>query len=182
MTYRLATVIALALALLAVAGQPGRADSAAAALGQLRNPVENDGRLGRMIGSWRGDGTARRGSAKAKEKVSCRISNSWAAGKTLMRTQLTCFGIDYRFSSSGYVGRSGGSYRGSWSGGVGSSAVATGGGSGNGINLTIRSTGRNAETASLSISVSGSRMTTTVSRRDPDTRRRYRALSITLRK
>jgi hypothetical protein len=182
MTSRILTASALGLALLVVPDAPARAASAGAALAQLANPVVNDGTLKRMIGSWRGDGTARRGSGDGKEKVSCRLTNSWASGNRLMQSQLSCRGIDFSFSSSGYVGRSGGTYRGAWSGGLGANATARGSGSSSGLHLTITSVGRSAETASMSISVSGSRITTTVSRRDPDTRRRYRALSISLRK
>ena len=171
------------LAALVVAGSSPSAIAASedSALKQLQSPVTSDTTLGKLIGKWRGEGVVRQSSDGGEEPVKCQLNTNWTAGNKLMNMMLICRGIDYRFTATSFIGRSGNVYRGSLNSSVNGEANVAGRRSGNGLNFNMVGRSKNGPvTSQLSLAIAGSRVTNTVHRTDPDTGKKYTALKVTM--
>jgi hypothetical protein len=171
------------LTILAAAGlaAPAFAASEEAALSQLKSPVAGDSMLNELMGKWTGEGVVRQSSGGAEEPVKCRLTNIWTAENKLMKMQLACRGIDYVFTATSFIGRSGNVYRGSLTSSVNGDANVAGQRSGNGLAFNmVGNSPKGPVHSNLSLSIAGSRVTNIVQRTDPDTGQRYTALQVTM--
>ncbi len=167
----------------AVAGIPplAMAASADSALKQLQSPVASDVTLGKLIGKWSGEGVVRQSSAGREEPVKCRLTTNWTAENKLMKMLLACRGIDYVFTATSFIGRSGSIYRGSLNSSVSGEANVAGRKSGNGLSFNMAGRSKNGPVqSSLSLAIAGSQVTNVVKRTDPDTGKKYTALNVTM--
>lgn len=173
-----------ALAVLAGAAVPTAlyADTESDALRQLSNPVVMDSTLKRLVGLWKGNGELKRGSDQQIEAVKCRLTNSWAAEGKLLKMQLACRGVDYQFTATSLVGRSGSRYMGALTTTRGDRGTISGRASGSRLNLTVTTTaGEDAgRTATLAMALSGNSLTNKFLRTDPKTGVKYTALDVTM--
>lgn len=164
---------------------PAQAASAEEALALMRSPVAGDRTLNDMMGVWKGNGTLRQTPGAREEAVRCRLTNQWAASQTLMKMQLACIAVDYRFTATGHIGREGSAYRGAWTTSLGQRAVAAGRRSGGGLALSFTSrdsrTGQTVQ-SNMAIRLGGRSMTNTLTRTDPETGQRYTALTVSLQR
>ncbi|MHA1523281.1 MAG: hypothetical protein ACTSY1_02600 [Alphaproteobacteria bacterium] len=182
LAFKYFTLTLLAALVLPPINSPAQASGERTALGMLAQPVASDKLLKSLIGTWKGPGTVKLGSDSDNETLKCRTTNAWAAGKKLMKMTLVCIGVDYRFRAIGFIGRTGGQYRGDWETTVGQSASLTGRRSGAGLVLTLASNDGKSSPSTLRINLAGKQMTNKLVRRDRDTGKTYTAFKTTLQK
>ena len=177
-------IVPAALVILALVPQnsPAQASGERNALKLLESPVKSDKLLKSLIGRWSGPGTVKLGSDGNDEAFKCRTTNVWAADQKLMKMTLVCIGVDYRFIATGFIGRTGGQYRGDWDTSIGKSATLTGKRNGNGLLLTLAANDGKSSPSTLRIGVSGKRITNKLTRRDSDTGKTYTVFKTTLNK
>jgi hypothetical protein len=182
---RFPVVPTMLVAVLTLAAVTGTAWSASeeSALKQLENPVSGDETLGRLMGKWTGEGVVRQSAGGSEEPVKCRLTSTWTAENKLMRMMLACRGIDYVFTATSYIGRSGSIYRGSLNSSVSGEANVAGKRTGNGLSFNmVGNSAKGPVQSALSLVIAGDRVTNTVQRTDPDSGQRYTALQVTMAK
>jgi hypothetical protein len=96
---------------------------------------------------------------------------------------LTCRGIDYTFSATSFIGRSGETYRGIIKSSFKGQANVTGKRTQNGLTFTLlRSTMLGPVKSNLSLIIQNKKLINTLQRTDPDTGKEYTALEVTMKK
>ena len=180
-------VVSMFAALVTVnASAPAYAASETAVLRMMKSPTTKDATLARLLGKWRGRGTARPSAGKPAEATQCRFTNSWAASQRLVHLILSCRGTEIRFSADGYLGRSKGKYVGAWSTSTGRNAVMSGRRSGSGLALTLTATGNTSgttpRTSSMTLKVAGRNVTAKLTAKDPKTGKRFTIFQSTMKR